>query len=685
MALTLRTPRPAIASGPIARWADLLAPLLIVAVALPPRLANIGSYSGKADEGTRAEQLLLMAAGYRPVRDVFASQGPLSLDVFYPFFALGGETLAGARLAVVVYSVLALLAVWWIGRFVGGPVGGWAAALLLLASPTYLENSKLALVEVPAVLPAAVALAMALAYQRDGRRSWLVASAVALALAVAIKPMIVAVVPAVALALLLRERTDLPPGTDLSPLAPLPFRGGGLGGRGLDLLLFAAVAAGLLVLIVLLVGPSELYDQMVRYRLGSRQAEGWSLAENWTILWGELRSEGWAFSGLAAVSAVLLLLVSPRTGLPLATWVAATWGLLLVYSPLADKHAAIVPPPTAALAGAGLGLAWRLLSGGAGRGAPSEQSATLAFRIGPLVPRLAAGACAALLLAHLWAAPAVLARTVRAAGVGDVGEAPYREESALVQALTTPAEYILVDDAYLAFLNRRLVPPKLVDTSIYRIRSGALSGSDVVAQAEAFDVRLLMLVSDNLRDLRRFREWADERFVVARIAERPNRKDRALYLRHDVPLADARSAIRQLTPDMQPIGAELEGQVRLAGFALDRQDVRAGGSLGLTVEWEALAPSTVDWRPVTYLRDRDGKVVDQTERSLGGGSGGTTTWEPGRWVFRGSTLTVPPRTPPGDYTLGLGLYDSRARRMAAVTSGPDAGGEEVRLGTVRVR
>src|SRR4051812_50027179 len=77
---------------------DVLAPLMIVAVALPMRLANIGSYSGKGDEGIRAEQLLLMAVGFRPVKDVFASQGPLSLDIFLPFYLLLGQTLAGAPL-----------------------------------------------------------------------------------------------------------------------------------------------------------------------------------------------------------------------------------------------------------------------------------------------------------------------------------------------------------------------------------------------------------------------------------------------------------------------------------------------------------------------------------------------------------------------------------------------------------
>jgi predicted membrane-bound mannosyltransferase len=188
----------------LGRWVDVLAPLAIVAVALPMRLANIGSYSGKGDEGIRAEQLLLMAAGFRPVKDVFASQGPLSLDVFYPFYLLLGQTLAGARLAVVVQSVLAILAVYWTARLVCGRVGGWLSAALLIASPTFLKNSRLALVEIPAMLPAIVALGAALAYQQRGERRWLIVSAVALALALAIKPMVVAVVPAAGLALLLR-------------------------------------------------------------------------------------------------------------------------------------------------------------------------------------------------------------------------------------------------------------------------------------------------------------------------------------------------------------------------------------------------------------------------------------------------------------------------------------------------
>jgi hypothetical protein len=124
-------------------------------------------------------------------------------------------------------------------------------------------------------------------------------------------------------------------------------------------------------------------------------------------------------------------------------------------------------------------------------------------------------------------------------------------------------------------------------------------------------------------------------------------------------------------------------QVRARGAALDRAELRAGGSANLTVEWEAIAPIQVDWHPVTFLRDRDGTLVDQAERSLGGGSGGTSSWQPGRWVFRTSTLTIPPRTPAGEYRLSIGLYDSKARKMAEVRGG--AGVEEIGVATIRVR
>ncbi|MCC7369385.1 MAG: glycosyltransferase family 39 protein [Chloroflexi bacterium] len=682
----------------LGRWADILAPLLIVAAALPMRLANIGSYSGKGDEGIRAEQLLLMAAGFRPVKEVFASQGPLSLDIFYPFYLLLGQTLAGARLAVVVWSVLSVLAVYATARLVGGRVGGWMAAAFTIASPTYLKNSRLALVEIPAILPAIVALGAALAYQQRRERRWLVVSAAALALALAIKPMIVAVVPAVGLALLLahlpaRISPPSPPphaGEGSTPLSRVRGRARGWGalvsvGRirsfMMDVLIYAAVAGAILGVIVVWVGPTELYDQLVRYRVGSRAAEGWSLADNWDMLWGELQWDQPAFFALGALGGLIALALRPRAGLPLLAWGILSFALLLMYSPLGIKHAALQIPPTALLAGIGLGLLWQWV-------ARSRDARTLGARR-PAVTGLrwaAVGLSVLVVGAYGLTLPTVFAKDQQAMTVGDLGaDPPYPQESLLIQSLTTPADFILVDDPYLAFLNGRKMPPWLVDTSYFRIRSGALSGADVVAHAERHHVRLMLLASDNLRQLKKFADWADERFVVVKIDERSNRKDRALYLAEDADLTAARGAVRAAIPGTVAVDGTLAGQIRVSSYALDAESVRAGGTVGLTVEWEAAGPIPLDWRQVTFLRDRSGQIVDQTERSLSGGSGGTSTWTPGRWVFRSLGLPIPAKTPPGEYTVGVGLYDSKARKLATVTAGSGVGGEEVRLGTIRVR
>ena len=77
-----------------ARLADVLAPLVIVAVALPMRLANIGSYSGKGDEGIRAEVLSGGSLGSR-IRAARLHRDPYLAIV-------GDEELADGTVSVLV-------------------------------------------------------------------------------------------------------------------------------------------------------------------------------------------------------------------------------------------------------------------------------------------------------------------------------------------------------------------------------------------------------------------------------------------------------------------------------------------------------------------------------------------------------------------------------------------------------
>jgi hypothetical protein len=624
-----------------------LAGLLTAGLAM--RLVNLEAYTGKFDEGLRLEQLLLMSAGFRPVRDIFAAQGPLSLDIFYGPYLAFGQTLGAARAAVVLYSLLGLLAVYWVGGLVGGRLAGGLSATLLLLSPLYLKNSRLALLEVPALVPATLALGAALLFQANGRRRWLLLSAAMLALALLIKPMVVGVGVPLGLALLLRPKRLLT-----------------------DFLIFGAVAAALAAAVVALYGAEQVWQQVVAYRAGARQASGWSLRENWSIMSQELPDEQLPIYALAILGGLFLAVRRPRWGLPLAAWPLANLALLLVYSPLQFKHVAILLPPIALVVGTALANAglWSFV-----------------FRLRPMDQRpetpvtLAALALGAWYLASL---SAILRQDwlVMSAATESRVET-YADETSLVPRLTAPDEFIIVDDPILAFNSRREVPPGLVDPSSYRVRSGALSGAEAVAAAERYDVKLLFLFSDGLRELKRFADYVDERYRAIKIYERQNTRDRAIYLRNDADFAAARSL---LSADIdRPLSAEFGGDLRLLGYNLGRDDVRSGSSTNLTLHWEALRPMAADYHVISHLRGPGGQPDLQSERGLGGGSEGTARWGAGRWVFRSHVLTIPPRATPGEYQLSVSLYDSKSRTSPPLTAGAATGSTELLLGTVRVR
>jgi hypothetical protein len=84
------------------------------------------------------------------------------------------------------------------------------------------------------------------------------------------------------------------------------------------------------------------------------------------------------------------------------------------------------------------------------------------------------------------------------------------------------------------------------------------------------------------------------------------------------------------------------------------------------------------------LKDRSGQTVEQNQRGLGGGGEGTAAWEPGRWTFRTSSLDLKRSSQPGEYTLAVGLYDSRSRKMVPL-DGAAPGTDSVTLGQVQVR
>ena len=595
------------------------------------RLVRLSGTSGDLDEGIRGIQLMLMSAGYRPMQEIYSSQGPLLLDLLYPFYRLFGETLGAARLAVGVYSLFGILGVYLAARAVGGPVGGTVAALLLTLSPTYLRNSRQALAEVPALAPAILAVAAAFEYQRTGRWIWLVVSGLLLGVALMIKPIVAAAVVPIALAALLGPRISLRP-----------------------VMLVGLVSAAVVVGIVMTTGFSTVVDQMIDYRLKSREVSGWSWNENWKVIRGTLiaRDQIGLFA-LGGAGALLALLLRPRQAIPYIGWIAATAALLAFYAPLFPKHVVIAIAPLVAAAGAGVGLVWQ------------------ALRERHVMGMVGGFALTGPILLYAWSLPTISTLDIGFMNLdqGFEGQrfARTADIASTIAAVTERGDFIVTDEPEQAFHAQRLVPPNLADPSSSRVRARELTGEIIVTSAEQYDVKLVALASDRFRSMRNFYLWLDERFEPIKVYGRGGDAPQVIYLRSDVDLGQARRSLEGFI--QTPTSVDFGGILRLTGYSLDRRVLTRNGNVGVTYEWEALSRAGVDYHVVTELVGPDGQIWNDEQLSLGGRGVGLDEWTPGRWMFQTSTFDVAATAPAGEYVLQVGIYDSKAKADLPVTAG----------------
>ena len=189
-----------------------------------------------------------------------------------------------------VYSLVGLAGAYWLARLVGGPLAALAALALLVLSPLYLEGSRIALAEVPALAPATFAVGAAVVYARSGSRRWLVACGVLLAVSLLMKPITLAAGVPAGLAVLSRWRYGSCGWSWTGSLlgAAGRRRSGGRGGVG--------------------VGLGGVFDQIVAYRMESRGSEGWSLWKNRAALGSGalIRAGGAAVAGRRRPGLLLL-------------------------------------------------------------------------------------------------------------------------------------------------------------------------------------------------------------------------------------------------------------------------------------------------------------------------------------------------------------------------------------------
>ncbi|HMM27532.1 MAG TPA: hypothetical protein PKD46_04520 [Aggregatilineaceae bacterium] len=182
-----------------------------------------------------------------------------------------------------------------------------------------------------------------------------------------------------------------------------------------------------------------------------------------------------------------------------------------------------------------------------------------------------------------------------------------------------------------------------------------------------------------------------------------NRPVEQYLARHTFPVREvsggdlARAVLFDLTPAAPPsaplwpeqrIEARFGASLSLIGADLPAGNtVRRGGTLPVTLLWQAVEPIAPDYSVALLLIGPDGAVVAQRDSFPAGGFEPTSSWRAGSLHRDNHGLPVPPDAPPGAYELWVVVYDWRTPgdRLPVTRTGLDAeASDHALLGAIRV-
>jgi hypothetical protein len=117
--------------------------------------------------------------------------------------------------------------------------------------------------------------------------------------------------------------------------------------------------------------------------------------------------------------------------------------------------------------------------------------------------------------------------------------------------------------------------------------------------------------------------------------------------------------------------AEIGGSLALIGYDLDRTHIECGGTLRLTLYWQAMARMEESYTVFTHLLDAEGNIRGQRDGVPCGGACPTTSWLEGEFIADEYDIMVNSDAPAGEYHIAVGMYDPKT--MQRLPASDDAG------------
>jgi 4-amino-4-deoxy-L-arabinose transferase-like glycosyltransferase len=107
-----------------------------------------------------------------------------------------------------------------------------------------------------------------------------------------------------------------------------------------------------------------------------------------------------------------------------------------------------------------------------------------------------------------------------------------------------------------------------------------------------------------------------------------------------------------------PLQVTVGQTIRLLGYDLDRDQVRPGEEVTLTLYWQAVGRTETSYTVFTHLLDRENQIWAQQDSVPGSGTMPTTGWVEGEVITDPYHLTLDAGAPPGEYVLEIGMYNA---------------------------
>lgn len=117
--------------------------------------------------------------------------------------------------------------------------------------------------------------------------------------------------------------------------------------------------------------------------------------------------------------------------------------------------------------------------------------------------------------------------------------------------------------------------------------------------------------------------------------------------------------VRRVVPASiaHPMSLRLGETVRFLGYDLDPRVVSAGGSLHLTLYWQALSEMDASYSVFTHVIDGQNRLWGQKDGVPGDGSLPTWSWSTSGYIIDEYEIPVQADAPSGEYSIEVGMYD----------------------------